>query len=466
MKRPSPGDASPDDLAELQRETFRYFVHEANPGNGLVPDNTRYGAPCSIAAVGFGLASYPVAVRRGWLTRLEAAERTALTLRFFDRSPQGPQPDATGYRGFYYHFLEMRTGRRSHRCELSTMDSAILLAGALTAGAFFDGDSEPEREIRETSERLYGRADWTWAARGKGPISHGWFPESGFLPSTWTGYNEALILYVLALGSPTHPVAPASYDVWTKTYRWKEVYGERFLYSGPLFTHQLSHIWIDFRGIQDAFMRGKKMDYFENSCRATRVQQRYAAKNPHGFDGYGEYCWGVTASDGPGNVVQRIRGVTRRFYDYRARGVPFGPDDGTISPWAAVTSLPFAPEIVRPTVAFFNRRYPEMRSDYGFMCSFNPTFRVAGGKGWVARGYYGLDQGPVVLMIENERSEMIWELMRGCSPLVRGLRRAGFRGGWLDGSIRSDSQEGSRSRRPPRNVRGGPRVRTGVRPIS
>jgi hypothetical protein len=326
----------------------------------------------------------------------------------------------------------MRTGRRAHGCELSTMDSAILLAGAITAGGFFDGGSAIEREIRRTSERLFERADWRWAARPGGLISHGWRPESGFLPSSWNGYNEALILYLLALGSRTYPVGPASYAAWAKTYRWKNLYGERFLYSGPLFTHQLSHIWIDFRGIRDAPMRAEEMDYFENSRRATYVQQRYAASNPHGFAAYGNRCWGVTASDGPGNVVRRIGGVTRRFYDYRARGVPFGPDDGTISPWAAVTSLPFAPEIVRPTVAFFDERYPQMRSRYGFMCSFNPTFRAEGGSGWVARGYYGLDQGPVVVMIENKRSEMIWNLMRRCPPLVRGLRRAGFRGGWLD----------------------------------
>jgi hypothetical protein len=439
------------EFAELQRETFGYFLHEANPGNGLIPDNTRYGAACSIAAVGLAMACYPVAARRGWLTRTEAAERTLATLRFFERSPQGPEPDATGYRGLYYHFLSMRTGRRDHGCEISTIDSAILLAGALTAGAFFDGPSQPEREIRELAESLYARAEWDWALHADGRISHGWDPERGFLPNSWGGYNETLILYVLALGSPTHPVGQDSYASWTKTYRWMTLYGQRFLYAGPLFTHQLSHIWIDFRGIADAYMRRRKIDYFENSRRATYVQQRYAMENPRGFEGYTEHCWGVTASDGPGNIVKRVAGVTRRFYDYRARGVPFGPDDGTISPWASVTSLPFAPEIVVPTVQFFNERYPHMRSRYGFLCSFNPTFPAESAKGWVAHGYFGLDQGPVVLMIENHQSEMLWKLMRRSPHLVRGLRRAGFRGGWLDRAPagRSGGQEGRRKRKAP-----------------
>ncbi|MGQ0571051.1 MAG: glucoamylase family protein [Armatimonadota bacterium] len=424
---------SPLDLVELQRDTFGYFVHEANPANGLVPDNTRYGSPSSIAAVGFALSCYPVGVERGIMKRDEAVARTLTTLRFFHQSPQGPQPDATGYRGFYYHFLHMKTGQRAHRCELSTMDTAILLVGALVAAAYFDRPTRQEEEIRELADALYRRADWRWVLNGGTAVTHGWRPERGFLNHRWEGYNEALILYVLGLGSPTHPLPRQSYAAWTSTYRWKTLYGHEFLYSGPLFTHQLSHLWIDFRGIQDEFMHAKAIDYFENSRRATYVQQRYAIENPRRFTGYAEFSWGISASDGPGHAVRRVRGIRRRFYDYRARGVPFGPDDGTLSPWAVVGSLPFAPEIVVPTIRHFDETYPEVRSRYGFLCSFNPTF--PGGTesqgGWVARGYYGLDQGPVVLMIENYRTGLIWRLMRQCPYLIAGLSRAGFSGGWL-----------------------------------
>ena len=420
-------------LLELQRDTFGYFLYETNLGNGLVPDNTRDGAPASIAAVGLALASYPVAVERGILRREEGAARTLAPLRFLRQSPQGRGPDAIGYKGFYYHFLDMRTGRRAARCELSTIDTAILLAGALTAAAYFDADRADEREIRNTAEFLYRRADWQWALNDGLGVAHGWYPEKGFIPHRWTGYNEAWILYVLAMGSPTHPISPASYAAWTSTFKWKRLYGFEFLYGGPLFIHQLSHIWIDFRGIQDPYMRSRSIDYFENSRRATYVQQAYAAVNPRKFSGYGPWAWGITASDGPGDFVRRIRGVRRRFYSYRARGVPWGPDDGTLSPWTVVASLPFAREIVLPTIANFEAMYPGMRSRYGFLCSLNPTVRVPGTKGgWIAKGYYGLDQGPVVLMIENALSGFVWRLMRNCPHVVRGLRQAGFSGGWMD----------------------------------
>jgi hypothetical protein len=422
-------------LDDLQRATFGYFLNETNPANGLVPDNTREGAHCSIAAVGLALACWPVAAERGFVSRAEAIDRTLATLRFFRDSPQSEARDATGHRGFYYHFLDMRTGRRAWKSELSTMDTAILLAGGLLAAAGFDGDAEEEREIRALATELYERADWRWAQNGGAKVAHGWKPERGFLHHTWDGYSEALLLYVLGLGSPTHPLPAESYRAWTRSYRWKKLYGIELLYAGPLFIHQLSHVWIDFRGIQDDTMRERGIDYFENSRRATHVQRRYAIRNSRGFRGYGENAWGLTASDGPGPAIRRVDGMERRFYDYRARGVPFGPDDGTLAPWAVAASLPFAPEIVLPALRHLEDAYPEMTSEYGFKCSFNPTFHDPGGgpRGWVSRGYYGLDQGPVVLMIENFRSGLPWRWMRSCPPVVRGLLRAGFGGGWLEG---------------------------------
>ena len=426
---------APDDeiLDGLQRDTFRYFLDKANPRNGLVPDNTREGSPSSITSVGFALAVYAVAVERKIITRDEAIERTLATLRFFWNSPQGDQPNAAGYRGFFYHFLDMETGRRAWDSELSTIDTTFLLGGILTAAAFFDGEATEEREIRSLADAIYRRVDWQWAQNGGVAVSHGWTPERGFLKYRWEGYSEALLLYLLGMGSPTHPLPDASYTAWTRTYRWKKLYGCEFLYSGPLFTHQLSHVWVDFRGIQDDYMRTRGIDYFENSRRATYVQQQYAIRNPRQFRGYGDLCWGITASDGPGPTTRRIDGIQRRFYDYKARGIPFGPDDGTIAPWAAVASLPFAPEIVVPTLRHFTQSYPQMRGEYGLMCSLNHTFGNGSGDrdGWYSGHHYGLDQGPIILMIENYRSESIWRWMKQCPYLISGLRLGGFANGWL-----------------------------------
>jgi hypothetical protein len=424
---------SDDDLAHLERDTFRYFVEEMNTENGLVTDNTRQGAPCSIAVVGFALTAYPIGVERGYITRTEAIKRCLLSLQFFHDGPLGIGPEAIGYKGFYYHFLDIKTGRRVWNSEISTIDTTYLLAGALTASIYFDRKTKAEREIRRLAEALYARADWQWAQNDGLTVTHGWKPETGFIKHRWSGYSEALILYVLGLASPTFPLPKESYTAWTSTYKWKKLYGHEFLYAGPLFIHQLSHMWLDFRGIQDEYMRGKAIDYFENSRRAVYVQQAYAMRNPKRLEGYDRYCWGITASDGPGPAVRKVNGRSLRFYDYIARAIPYGPDDGTLAPWAVAGSLPFAPEVVLPSLTRINQDFPEMTSEYGFKCSYNPTFTSGSGnrKGWVSKGYYGLDQGPIVMMIENYRSGMLWRLMRRCPYIVSGLRRAGFRGGWL-----------------------------------
>ena len=427
MKQNQP-DFSNQKLETLQRLTFDYFLKETNPENGLVPDSTREGSPCSIAPTGFALAAYPIGVERGFVSRKEAVKRTLTTLRFFWRSPHGTEPDATGYKGFYYHFLDMKTGRRTWNSELSTIDSTFLIAGALTAGQYFDRETADEREVRTLASEIYARADWRWAQNSGDTLTHGWRPESGFIKYRWQGYNEALLLYVLGLASPTHRLSEESYRAWTRTYKWKKLYGHEFLYGGPLFVHQLSHLWIDFRGIQDDYMRARGIDYFENSRRATYIQQQYAIRNPRKFKGYAEYIWGLTASDGPGPARKKVAGKWRQFHDYKARGVPNGPDDGTLAPWAVVASLPFAPEIVLPSIQYFDETYPEMTSKYGFKCSFNPSFSTAESKQWISKGYYGLDQGPIVLMIENYRSGFLWELMRRCPYISDGLRRAGFAG--------------------------------------
>ncbi len=401
------------DLDRFQRAAFSYFVREFNAANGLVADTSRANAPASIAVVGFALASYPIAVERGWMQRAEGVTRTLATLRFFANSVQSSAPDATGYKGFYYHFLDTKTGKRVWQSELSPIDTALLVAGMLTASVYFSNDARDEAEIRNLVDALYRRIDWRWAQNDRAPVSQGWKPECGFLHYGWEGYNEAAILYVLGLASPTHGIAPESFRAWTLTYQWENLYGHDFLYAGPLFVHQFSHAWIDFRNIRDRFMREKQSDYFENTIRAVHVQREYARRNPHELDGYGEQCWGLSAGDGPEGL------------GYSARGVPYGPDDGTLAPSATLASLPFTPDIALAALRAMCERYPSIAMDDMLVSGFNPT------RHWVSPGHFGLDQGIVLLMIENHRSELIWKLMRQCPPIELGLRRAGFRGGWL-----------------------------------
>lgn len=421
-------------LETVQRNALGYFLNRTSPTTGLVADNTREDSHASIAATGLGLAAASAAVERGLVERGDAVKRILTTLRFFRDSPQSEEPNATGYKGFYYHFLDMKHGRRAWQCELSVIDTALLMAGVLTVAMYFDGDDNQEQELRKLAGTLYQRVDWMWAMNNGPTLSHGWKPDSGFLRYTWDGYSEALLLYVLALGSPSHPIPPQSYHAWTSAYQWENLYGYDFLFAATLFIHQLSHVWIDFRGIQDEFMREKRCDYFENSRRATYIQREYAIRNPKRFKGYNKNCWGITASDGPGEVKQTVDEVERQFFGYAARGIPYGPDDGTMAPWAVLGSLPFAPEIVFPAWRHCQEEYPEILSDDGYLSTFNPSFDTGtrAKPGWVCPAQYGLDQGPVVLMIENYRSELLWRLMRKCPVIISGLRRAGFTNGWLD----------------------------------
>jgi NADPH:quinone reductase-like Zn-dependent oxidoreductase len=444
-----------DDLLELQRLAYRYFPDHTNSANGLVADNSRDDSPCSIAATGLGLSCYPVAVSNGWLKRDEAAERALTALRFFEQSPQGPEPDVTGYKGFYYHFLEMSDGRRAGKCELSTVDSAFLLAGFLAAGTFFDADTPAEREIRAIADALVRRADWQWALYGVPCNANGWptetvedvtiihggTPENGFISFRYEGYDETLLMHVLAIGSTTFALPAECYRAWQKTFDWRALYGTEYLHAGPLFIHQLSHCWLDFRGIADGFMRSRGLDYFENSRRAARVQQGYASENPRDFRCYGPRCWGVSASDGPGPATKTIDGVQRDFWMYLARGVPEGPDDGTLSPGAVAASLPFDPEPVTETLGELVRAYPNLRSEYGLRASFNPTFND-----WISPLNYGLDQGPIVMMIENHRTGLLWNLMKRCPYVWRGLRGTGFTGGWLEAEREPDCPRAVESR--------------------
>ncbi len=414
-------------LDALQADSFGYFASAPLDGPGLTPDSTAEGAASSVAGVGFALTCFAVAAERGLLARADAAARTLRVLDVLVSAPMGSGPGAAGWRGFFYHFLDPWTGRRARRSELSTIDSTLLFAGALSAAAYFDRRDAVEEAIRAAADLLYRRADWPWALAGGAAVSHGWRPGRGFIPYRWTGYNEALLLYVLALGSPTYPLGPAHYAAWTQGFRWRRIYGIELLYAGPLFIHQFPQLWLDLRGIGDAFMRARGIDYFENSRRATLLQHEYAARNPRGLAGYGEACWGFTAGDGPGPGVFVRDGRKRRFFDYAARGVPFGPDDGTVAPWAVAASLPFAPEIVLATLRALAETPGADGARGGLHRSFNPTF--PGGHetlGWVAPRRYAIQQGPMMIMAENYRSGLVWRLMSRSPYVRRGLARAGF----------------------------------------
>jgi len=425
-------DAADDALLErLQRGAFDYFLQAYNPRNGLVADTTREVAPSSIAVIGFALSVYPVGVERGWMERADAVQRTLVTLRFLMASDQSGSARATGYRGCYFHFLDMANGTRVWRSEVSLIDTGFLMAGVLTAAAYFDADTPDEIELRRLADALYRRVDWRWAQRKGGAVTHGWKPECGFLNYGWEGYSEAILLYVLGLGSPTHALTDECFCAWTSTYQWENLYGHDFLYAGPLFIHQFSHAWIDFRGIRDVFMREKDCDYFENSRRATFVQREYAIRNPGSFAGYGTDCWGLSAGDGPGAKRRRIAGRRQSFYGYAARGAPYGPDDGTLCPSAMLSSLVFAPELVLPALRALWSRSGAEDARFIRASGFNPTVAEAGPDGWISPGEFGLDQGMTVLMIENYRSGLPWRLGRANSSVRAGLRRAGFNGGWL-----------------------------------
>src|SRR5436190_21948450 len=309
--------AQPTSIDDVERRTFRWFWDTANPRSYLVPDRWPTKSFSSIAAVGFGLTAYCIGAERGYVTRAQARDRVLSTLQSLLAMPEGPQAAGiAGYHGFFYHFLDMQTGARFKDVELSTIDSTWLFAGALFCQSYFDRDDPNEKAIRDTAEQLYDRAEWSWAQPRPPAITMGWYPEKGFHTYDWRGYNEAMMVVILALGSPTHPVGATAWDEWTKTYKWAEFYGQQHVVFAPLFGHQYTHMFIDFRGIQDAYMRAKGIDYFENSRRATLSQRAYANENPGRWKDYGGDIWGLTACDGPGDTT--IAG--RTYMGYAARG--------------------------------------------------------------------------------------------------------------------------------------------------
>lgn len=445
-------------LDELEKRTFVFFRDSVNAKNGLVPDHwprAKGDYFSSIAAVGFALTAYGIGAERGWMSRSQAAKLTLTTLEFFHDAPQGNKVDDTGYQGFFYHFLDMDSGRRfrtQHWVELSTIDTALLLGGVLFSQSYYDRNTPSERQIRELADQIYRRVNWQWTTPRPPLVAMGWTPEAGFIRADWQGYNEAMLLYVLALGSPTYPIDKSAWRAWTQTYdnTWGSFQGQEYLGFAPLFGHQYSESWIDFRGIRDEYMRQHKLDYFENSRRATFAQREYAIHNPMRWQGYASDIWGLTACNGPRAPLQpgetdRYTSDPKTFYGYTARGAGIRGtlDDGTIAPTAAASSIAFAPSIVIPAIKAMTERYGEdLYTRYGFVDAFNPSFtftdrplrsgHVVPSKGWFDTLYLGIDQGPIILMLENYRSGLVWRVMRKNPYIREGLERAGFTGGWLD----------------------------------
>lgn len=397
VRAPRPAPSELDELRFLdlvERTGCMYFWYEANPTNGLVKDRClafyRDAFPvASIAAVGFGLPSLCVAEARGWLPRAQVYERVRRTLDFFLNQ-------AEQVHGFFYHFLEMDTGQRAWNCELSSIDTTLLLAGILFAGEYFSGT-----EIQEMADQIYRRVDWRWMLNGGIHPSMGWRPEQGFLDARWSGFNEGLLLLVLAVGSPTHPISP---EAWWQVDRRLHAYGPyRFAGPGILFLHQYPHIFIDFRFIEDGLL-----DYYRNSVEVTLAARRWAIDHSSRSRSYGPECWGLTACDGPSG--------------YRAYGAPFGEEDGTVAPTAAGGSIVFTPEESLAALRYFYRLDGgALWGKWGFVDSFNQQL------GWISDIHIGIDQGPIALMIENYRSGLIWHYFMRNPHVQRGLRRCGFR---------------------------------------
>ncbi len=424
-------------LDSLSHDTFHFFWDQADSITGNHPDRWPTKSFSSIASTGFGLTSYLVGVERNYITREQAADRTLKTLLFFHQSKKGSEVEGlTGFKGFFYHFIDMRTGERFRDVELSTIDTGLLMMGILACQTYFDKEALAEKNIRAYADSLYRSVDWNWAMNGQSTMSMGWKPESGFLEASWKGYNEAMILYILGLGSPTHPIPSSTWSAWTQTYQWGNYYQQEHINFGPLFGHQYSHTWIDFKGIQDAYTKQKGIDYFENSRRATYANRAYCTNNPAGYVGYSENVWGLTACDGPGNEGKLNINIS--FDGYSARGAAqwYVHDDGTIAPTAVGGSIPFAPEICIPALKEMKRKYgTKLYGEYGFKDAFNLTIEKNGGvKEWFDIDYLGIDQGPIIIQLENYRSGLIWDLMKRNPYIVEGLRKAGFEGGWVKGA--------------------------------
>jgi hypothetical protein len=383
-------------LEEVERAGFRYFWEEANPYTGLVKDRSQADGPdarttASIAATGFGLTALCIADHRGWEDSKKIRERVRNTLRFAGTR-------LSHRNGFFFHFLNMRNGDRDFQSEVSSIDTSIFLCGALACRAYFD-----DAEIRDLATKIYERVDWGWLLQGEKTLSMGWTPEGGFLKARWDSYSELMMIYLLGLGSSTHPLPKECWDAWERP-RF-EFSGLHFIGShAPLFVHQYSHAWFDFRGKRDAYA-----NYFENSVIATKVHRLWCLELAKQFPDYNEDLWGITASDSA--------------HGYVAWGgpPPMGPIDGSIVPSAAGGSLPFLPAEAMRVLQTIREKYAKHAwREYGFVDAFNPL------KDWYNPDVIGIDLGITLLMVENGRTGFVWEHFMKNDAVKNGMARAGF----------------------------------------
>ena len=383
-------------LAVVERATFQYFWEQTNPKTGLVKDrcNTRIndtGIVASIAATGFGLTALCIGDKRAYISRTAALERVLVTLRAL----WGKLPN---HRGFFYHWADSNTGERVWDSEVSSVDTTILLCGVLTCRQYFR-----DVEVQALADDIFNRVEWTWLSEDTALLPHGWTPEVGFLPYRWDNYSELMMMYLLGLGSDSYPLRD---DTWTAWKRLKFEYaGQRYIGSfAPLFVHQYSQAWFDFRGKRD-----KYADYFQNSIVATDVHRRFCLELARQFPTYSDDLWGITASDSANGYV--IWG-----------GPPsLGPIDGTVVPSASAGSLPFLPQPVLRVLRTIKDRYPSAWTKYGFVDAFNPL------KNWYDSDVIGIDAGITLLMAENVRSGFVWDVFMKSPEARRGMERAGFK---------------------------------------
>lgn len=397
----SPFSLSPQDdqlLDELERSNFCYFWEQANPANGLVKDrcNARAAASdsstvASIAATGFGLTAICIGEQRNYVSYADARDRVLNTLRFFWKK-------LTNHRGFFYHWADINTGERIWDSEVSSVDTAILLCGILTCRQHFQ-----TTEIRHLALDIFNRVDWSWLSEDTTLLPHGWMPEAGFLPYRWDYYSELMMMYLLGMGSSTYPLPADAWNAWKRvTFNYE---GMTYIGSfAPLFVHQYSQAWFDFRNKRDRYT-----DYFHNSAIATRVHRQFCIELGKWFPDYSADLWGITASDSE--------------HGYVVWGGPpaMGPIDGTVVPSAAGGSLPFLPAECLQVLRTINSKYSQAWSSYGFVDAFNPL------KNWYDHDVVGIDTGITMLMIENLRSGFVWNTFMKNPEAQRGMQRAGFK---------------------------------------
>jgi hypothetical protein len=399
-------------LDYIQQTDFDYFWYWANPANGLIPDRSESSSACSIASVGFGLTAIGIGIDHGWITRCQGAARVTTTLNTFLNGPQGPADSGIiGYNGWFYHYLDMNTALRTGSSELSSIDTTLLLSGILYAKQYFNGTNSEETTIRSMASAIFNRVNWNWFAQGSNAISMQWLPDSGFAAANWVGYDEAMIMYILGMGSITYPLPASAWSQWTTGYIWATNYGQTYVQFPSMYVHVFSHCWIDFRHIADSYMSNHNSTYFENSRSAALAQQAFAIANPNHETGYSSNVWGLNASDGPDGYA--LHAIT---------GTPInGFDDGTIAPSAAGSAIAFTPEYSEPTLSYFYTHYrPHIWTAYGFYDAFNL------GKEWYDDDELGIDQGPIVIMIENYRTQRPWQVFMQNNEVQTGLQQAGF----------------------------------------